>query len=497
MRKALLLTLACFATGIAAAQTPANDWSAVARRDIEFAGAALGARHAGMAADLPSVTVPLATGLRIALADAATVRSEQDYRRMMTRFIAAFGDPHTGLYLKPGPRGWTGLLLDREGGRYRVVWSEPGWPAALPPAGAEVQDCDGVWIGTYLQTRVAPFVNHSVEYETTFSTLAQQSMFDAGLGWTPKECVFTLPDGSRKRYALSSRRVPDQVSAERVNAVQRQRFAVASPVGVVSVAPGRYWVGMPDFDGARHGAAYEAVYGRLAALAAPRWVVFDLRGNGGGDSSWGNRALAALFGTPFAQQLEKAGGLEEYMAASEGTAATLKRYLSLPQFAANKAYLEAALVQVEAAMRKGEKLALVDGEPGAADRPLAPAARPHGPRIVALIDRNCFSSCMNFVQQIQAIDDSVVLGEPTIGYSPFGEISMVPLPSGLGQLQIPTAWFKTAQATREPFVPDIAYSGNMADDAAVQRWVGATLDRIDAGQAAPIKASSEKSGSRR
>jgi hypothetical protein len=104
--------------------------------------------------------------------------------------------------------------------------------------------------------------------------------------------------------------------------------------------------------------------------------------------------------------------------------------------------------------------------------------RPHGPRIAAVIDRNCFSSCMNFLQQLQAMGDTVVLGEATIGYSPFGEIARHELPSGRGAIYIPSAIYKTAQATREPFVPDYAFGGSMADDDALQKWVNATLDGV-------------------
>ena len=182
------------------------------------------------------------------------------------------------------------------------------------------------------------------------------------------------------------------------------------------------------------------------------------------------------------------------------TRSVLKRYIAKPEYAASRAENEADLAKVEAAIGAGEAMALVSGERGAAAHPPAPVARAHGPRIAAVIDRGCFSSCMNFLQQVRALDDSVVLGEATIGYSPFGEISPVPLPSGQGTLYIPTALFKTAQATRAPFVPAIPYAGNMADDAALEPWVATTLDkldRLDAGQAAAGADTSQAGGAAR
>ena len=488
-RTRVLLLALCAAGAASAAEPAVSDWAALAQRDIAFAGAAMASKHAGVAAGDPSVTVPLETGLRAGLAEAGNVGGKQDYQRLMMRFIAGFGDPHTNIDVGQSIRGWTGLVLDLVDGRYRVALAEPGWPSALPPAGAIVDGCDGVWFGSYLKTQVAPFVTDSVEYPSAFSTLAQKSMLDWGLGWTPKACAFTLPDGSRKTYALPLQNLADAPAVAHARAALRVARAGAKPVGLTPLGPGRSWVGMPSFDGAREGAAYEALYPKLAALPKSGWVVFDLRGNGGGNSAWGRRALAALFGDAFAARLAKAGGAEKYLVADENSAALLKHYIAAPEFASSREETKADLAKVEAAMRAGEKLALVSGEPGAAARPLVQVARPAGPRIAAVIDRNCFSSCMYFLQRIRAIDDSGVLGEATIGYSPFGEISEVALPSGQGKLYIPTALFKTAQGTRQPFVPDLAYAGNMADDAALQRWIGATLDKLGAGPAAVLEAS--------
>jgi hypothetical protein len=476
-----LAAVLCLALpGMAAHAAQPTDWTAAARQDLDFAAEAIRTRHAGYAANQPSVTAPLANGLRAALPEAAAVRSEQDYLRLMTRFIRGFGDPHTGIDLHMAVRSWTGLVLDQVGGpagQYRVVWSEPGWPAPLPPAGSGVQSCDGVWIGTWLQTQVAPFVASSVEYGATFSSLAQQTMFDTGLGWTPKECVFVLPDGSRKRYALLLRSVPGEVAQARLDALRPRYRAAAKPIGITTLAADKRWVGMPNFNGARSGAAYEALYPQLAALPKSGWVVFDLRGNGGGDSSWGTRAVAALYGDAYASRLAAAGGASKYLVANETSADVLKRYIAAPEFASSKAENESDLAKVEAAMHAGEKMALVAGSADASGDAIV-VRRPHGPRIAAVIDRNCFSSCMNFLQQLQAMGDTVVLGEATIGYSPFGEIARLPLPSGRGDIYIPSAIFKTAQATREPFVPDHAFGGSMSDDAALQKWVDTTLKGV-------------------
>lgn len=476
-RATLALSLLCAAAGAA---SPETDWAAAARQDIRFAIDTVAARHAGIVGSLPSVSGPLAAGSALALAQVDDVHTEQDYLRLMRRFIAGFGDPHTGIDLRQKTRGWTGLVLDLVDGRYRVVWTEPGWPNPLPPAGAIAQSCDGAWIGTWLKEEVAPFNSASVEYAGTFSTLAQQVMFDAGLGWTPKACVFDLPDGGRRRYALPLQVAGDAAAVARFDARRRASAARAKPVGMTALGKGRYWVGMPDFNGAASGTAYEALYKQLATVKDADWIVFDLRGNGGGDSSWGRRALGVLYGQAYSLQLAEAGGMRKYLIADEATVALLQHYAAKPEFAASKDEFAADLAKVREAMRAGRRMAQVSGAPPASDAPPAPfvVKRPRGPRLAAVIDRNCFSSCMNFVQQLQATGDAVLLGEATIGYSPLGEIARTDLPSGRGALYIPSALYVTAQATREPFMPDYPYAGRMGDDDALAAWVGRTLDGV-------------------
>jgi hypothetical protein len=457
-----------------AAEPAETDWTKIARQDMKFAAETIRDHHAGAVAGESSVTAPLALGSDLGMVEAAKVRTEQDYLRMMKRFVSAFGDPHVEIDLHMAVRGWTGLVADHVDGRYQVIWSEPNWPTALPPAGSGVQMCGDVWIGTYLQTQVAPFTDHSAEYPNTSSHLARELMFDLGLGWTPAQCVFTLPDGSRKRFALPLQ----SVSKERLHTVQRRYQAQAKPIGITKLGSDSHWLGMPDFDGKKSAVAYEALYRQLETLPKSGWLIFDLRGNGGGDSSCGNRALRALFGAEYAERLGDAGGLEKYMIASQATVDQLKYYINTAVSSAVKAESESDLAKVEAAIHAGDKMAKVGGEANTDLLAASSNPRPHGPRIAAVIDRGCFSSGMNFLQQLKAIDDTVVLGEPTIGYSPFGEITRFDLPSGHGSLYLPAALFKTTQATREPFVPDLPFPGNMADDDALTRWVNSTLSRL-------------------
>lgn len=482
----LLLSVAVTSSHAATSvATPASatNWNAVARQDMQFAIDTLRNSHAGVAGGRLDASAPLDNGAQAALIEAGQAQTERDYKRAMVRFIASFGDPHTGIGLKLKTEAWTGVVLDRIDGHYRVIWSEPGWPNALPPAGALAQSCDGVWVGTYLKSSVAPFSTHSTEYAAAASDHARSLMFDNGLGWVPKRCTFTLPDGSVKNFALPLRPVAE-IGAERIAEVRRKYAARARAPGVYPLAKGMHLVGMPDFDGARSGAAYQKMYGELARLRGAQWVVFDLRGNGGGDSTWGTRALQALYGDRYGEQLSDMPTYGKRLIAAPATIELFRQFANAPENAAYREQHLGTVRRLESALQKGERLAVLEDATEADNLALGATLRqrPGGPRLAAIIDRGCFSSCMNFLQQIRAIGDTVVLGEPTKGYSPYGEIGTFDLPSGNGVLAIASALYDSRQATREPFVPDLPYQGNLADDAALTTWVAKTLAKTKPGQ---------------
>ena len=299
-------------------------------------------------------------------------------------------------------------------------------------------------------------------------------MFERGLNTVPKVCEFSDNSAPRRSYSLSLQPVPAKVSLARISEVRRQLQVQAKAVDVHALSPNRYWVGMPSFNVQDEGKAYRAMYQKLAGLKQAELMVFDLRGNGGGASSWGTEAIAALFGQDYAAQVEQYGGSAKSMIADQPTIQLLRDYAANPAMTSYKNEINAAADKLMQAKQAGAKIGLVSGN---LSLPPTTATQPAGPRLAALIDHHCFSSCMNFLQQLKAIPNTVVLGESTLGYSPYGEIMPVALPDGRGTLYVPTAFFSVKEAAREPFLPDHAYLGDLRDDVALGKWIDQVIPR--------------------
>ncbi len=478
-RPALLLA-AGLSGAASAAATPTN-WQAAATADLAFIAQTIQRQHIGYVAGHANVVIPFQDGLALAESALNTVKSQQDYLRLISRFVQGFGDPHLGIDLQLQTTGWNGLVVSQINDQFQVVWSEPDWPTPLPAKGATLYSCDGVWIGSYLKNKVAPFSAHSAEYAHSTRMHAQSMMFERGLNTAPQVCEFSdssAPGTAQRRsYALPLLAVPAQISLARVSDVRRQFQVQAKAVGVYPLSPNRYWVGMPSFNVQDEGKSYRAMYQQLAGLKQADLIVFDLRGNGGGASSWGTEAIAALFGADYAAEVEQYGGLAKSMIADQPTIQLLRNYAANPAMASYQAEINAAADKLAAAQQAGKKTGLVSGS-DTLTLPPTTATKPAGPRLAALIDHNCFSSCMNFLQQLKAIPDTLVLGESTLGYSPYGEIMPVTLPEGRGTLFVPTAFFRVKEAAREPFVPDHPYPGDLSDDAALAVWLERIIPRL-------------------
>jgi hypothetical protein len=168
------------------------------------------------------------------------------------------------------------------------------------------------------------------------------------------------------------------------------------------------------------------------------------------------------------------------MIADAATADEFARLAAKPEFAASRDSMNDAVAKIRAAMARGDKLAEIETIDPAEDKALRQELwrGPKGPKLAAIIDRQCFSSCMAFLIELRARAGTLLLGEPTLGYSTYGEINGFDLPSGQGKIYLPSALYRAPQAPREPFFPDYSPPKPIESEAEYRAWVAETLNHI-------------------
>lgn len=240
-----------------------------------------------------------------------------------------------------------------------------------------------------------------------------------------------------------------------------------------------YWINIPNFHPSKDQIQdLNRIIESLPQLREKK-VIFDLRGNGGGNSAWGEELLQALFGKEYAiQQLAKSKeNVYTEWRVSQGNLEHVKELISL--VTEQQGSFHPIVLRVEY-IYKGIKDALSQkknfySEPPEFDWSLSRsnATNAFDGRIIAIIDKRCGSACLGFLDGLKAMNANVTfVGEPTGVDSVYMELRKVTLPSGKGTLGFPIKVYRNRpRGHNVPHLPDILYKSNLQNTLALQNFV--------------------------
>src|SRR4051812_3697267 len=124
-----------------------HPWGMLAQQDIEAMHAEILVNHPGPAdKQNPEFARWLEEGYASAMSRAAEVKTFGGYVATIRYYGAGFRDGHlnSGVIVSMPAASWPGFVIALRGGRYVVAATSDPKDAALPPAGAEIVDCDGL-----------------------------------------------------------------------------------------------------------------------------------------------------------------------------------------------------------------------------------------------------------------------------------------------------------------------------------------------------------------
>jgi len=98
----------------------------------------------------------------------------------------------------------------------------------------------------------------------------------------------------------------------------------------------------------------------------------------------------------------------------------------------------------------------------------------HGP-VAVLTDDACASACLDFVDLVRVVPGALHLGATTSADSLYIDVGVVRAPSGNRLFMPLKVWRNRLRGNNEPYVPDVAFDGELDDDDAVRRWAGSVL----------------------
>lgn len=472
-------------------QLPAErDWAAALRTDAQAIHDDLAANHPGSVnPEDPAFARLNDAQLRLALQRAENARTFAEYFFALRAYVAAFDDGHLnfGVYGDtPSDSHWPGFLTKYEAdGEQRVVTRDDDVPV---PLGARLLGCDGRPADQLLEENIGRFIGR---WSLQSQRLAFGNMLfgDAGNPYIrrPVRCTFEVA-GRPQEVALAWRPIDlgDLIRKTRQINPQPQREIAAR-----TLDDGTRWISLGSFDANPQSASGRALPPLIASLRAERAalatapaLVLDLRANNGGSSDWSRQIAEVIWGRVALGRLPRGSTLVDWRV-SEANLASLResreRQIAGGALSPHmRRWFDNVTTGLEGALARGETLwrQPEDDAGASAAEAVQEAAAPqlNGP-VYFITDAGCASACLDAVDLWGALG-AVHVGQTTSADTLYMDVRMARLPSGLGGIVVPMKVYRgRGRGANEPVAPVYAFTGNIGDTAALERWIADLPER--------------------
>lgn len=486
-----LLAVAVSALGLAGCaslapereRTPA-EWQAMARADLEATYKLVQSAHPGSIDHAnPAFAAWAATGYQEALTLIPRVVSYDTALQAIRYYVTGFEDGH--FIYSDNQRGnamvlANGWRLDESNGMFVVTRHSPDWPDPLPPIGAQLIDCGGRPPAELIRTNVAPFVDRRPD-PAVIAGLSSYLMLQTLAERPLERCTFKVAD-ARQTFDISYR----DITSASLFEMSKGRTRAPRRVNDFTVNQGVLWIRAANFMlSPSQAAELDTMLLQLARLEGIDQIIFDTRGNTGGNSGVGDRIFdAATGGLDY-----KRAGIEklpmtyaEWRVSSVAIAEAqdrVKRTIDL--YGPDSPYVShgrAFAAELQEAQREG--MPWVRQEAGflltrdEVKRRAGKLKRFTG-KVALITDEGCASACLDFADLVRLVPGSVHLGKTTSSDTVYIDVGSAELSSG-NSLRMPLkVWRNRARGNNEPLVPDILLNVDMHDDTAVRNATLAAL----------------------
>lgn len=467
-------------------QSSASAWANLTIKDVSTYCADIRATHPGMVDPLHPLfarRVNEACGIATIRARAAT--SYLDWRETLQALVTSFRDGHTNILfaVEPAKVRWPGFLIDGRNDHWVVRHvALPTAPILAPQndplEGANFLGCDGQSADKFLKTQLD---NKSVDWSKLPERIRQgfRGFITARLDGPPpaKSCRFEK-NGKATEIVLNWQTVsyPDLLPG----LYPLLRRGIPHPIDTDFSPDGAVWVRVGSVqDETALKRLEKSLLDNEAHLRAAPYVVFDLRGDGGGNSTWGERLASILWGKEavearrLADQPTDPNDYGKYWRTSKEAAAKIAGVAEMfatrgPDFADIVQFWRQLGAKVAAVGHDGllqDECCRLEPRPASIPKP------EYAGKVFVLTDAGCFSSCvvvMGTLKRMGAIQVGEASGQNEVWGESAGPFN---LPSGLGSYRIPVSIIRQPQSALGGLPPYIIWPGRMDDDTGLRTWI--------------------------
>lgn len=456
------------------------DWAALARGDIEGMHAATLENHPGVIdPENPGFGDTMAQAHARGLALADRVVDQAGYNRALEAYAASYRDGHYGVGSRPltALPSWPGFIAARQAGIWRVR-SADAVHAGL--SGARIESCDGHALDDLMTENVFGFGGDPA-LEADWIRRAPALFLSGGNPFitAPQSCVFVIGE-TRIEQALDWQETSGADWSAQLAAVQER-----ATFGLTEFAENRFWIGIPTFDPDDDQlAVMQDLIAELSTQAQTlqnaQAVVIDVRGNSGGSSAWGNAIVDAIWGTQYAAWRQPVDSEAVDYRISDGNIERVEDIVEIlveQNLPADEAEFRMVLAGMLEAREGGQGyyrhsyVSVVRPEP---------VSNPVSARVLFLTDGRCGSACLDFADELLALEGVTQIGGETYADSNYMEQRILDLPSGRSRMALPIKAYRgRPRDSGQAYTPTIAYPGEDWTTLALQNWVNDLIEGAD------------------
>tara|TARA_B110000503_G_C7165905_1_gene421894 strand:- start:2939 stop:4381 length:1443 start_codon:yes stop_codon:yes gene_type:complete len=397
------------------------------------------------------------------------ISDKNDCNYAMKYYINGFNQSHIALrsYIPLPVEQYPGFLSVKKGADHVVMYKHSALKEYLKnmSVGDKITHINDVSIDKYYKDYILPFYAADNSELTLTSSSIYAFILD-GNRFKPvaRSVTFVHNDESVKINLKYT-----ELKGSALAAVKQVRQPVVSDSFKVEMVSDGVWIRIPSFFPSRQEVVYYT--GMLSTLkkelSKEDYILFDLRGNRGGDSKWSRSIIRNLWGDEFIKSLGKGHTYNSQW----------KKLLrvSTENFTEFKnTYGAAASATYAAALKKGEDYFLKKWSIFR-DKNYLYTNKDNSKfnaKIYVLTDQFCRSTCWTFVNELKQMPNVVHLGQTTTIQSVYSHAKQVRAPSEHFDFFYPTQIrVQPEYKLYQPLVPSEIYEDNFRDEASLINWV--------------------------
>jgi hypothetical protein len=232
------------------------------------------------------------------------------------------------------------------------------------------------------------------------------------------------------------------------------------------LCPGIHWITLPTFEPDKEQQkVLQQIIEQLPLWRSDDLLIFDIRGNSGGNTVWGHNIVTALFGNAYAPYHIEQSNAQVCVdwRASGGNALHLQKIKeeNIDNFEHNSEFMQWLTHVIQ-----GMQTALANKQPYFSETAIPdhgdvphPIINPVHAKIMIIVDHAAVSAALDFIDDMKAMNHPVtLLGQTTKADSLYMDCRTFDLPSKKGKFCIPIKVYRNrVRGHNEPYVPDILW----------------------------------------